>query len=483
MKILTLSRLAVMTVTLFAACAPPSASMAAPSLRPGTTQGALTMSGPAAPAGPRAPSAKTPALDLRVLPRFDSIAPDATTLDVLVRLVGGAMPDVKRPPLDLAVVIDRSGSMQGDKIIAAKAAALDLLRTLGPADRLSLVSYSDAVHVHFAHRPMNEAGVAEARDHILAIHADGSTALGPAMAVAFDTLRGRPEGGSERLAHVILTSDGIANVGESRADVLGALAAEAFRAGVSLSTLGVGLDYAEDLMTTVADQGGGRYHFIKDAQAVSAVLGDELKGLTATVAAGATVALSLPEHVQVARVFGYPTSFEGGRTIIRVGNLGAGVSRDIVVRLALTRPLGAAPGAVTLGAFRASFRDVANGGTPTTADATLRLELTDDVQAAAASERSEVTVRVTEVEAADKLTIVARSVEVGDFEAADETLDQTIRELKRQQSVMPAPSPKLEAQIQDFEAARGGLGAARASREVQKDYVKSRKAASYGTQK
>jgi Ca-activated chloride channel family protein len=486
MKPFALARLAVAAATLLAACAPPNPSIAAPAPGPGPaapSPAAAPVAPAPAPSAPLAAPSGTEALSLKVLPRFDSLVPGTPTLDVLVRLEGAARPGARRPPLDLAVVIDRSGSMQGDKILSAKAAALDLLRTLGPDDRLTLVSYSDAVQTHFAHRAMDATGVSEARDHILAIHADGSTALGPAMASAFASLRARGEGRADRLAHVILTSDGIANVGESRPEILGALAAEAFRAGISLSTLGVGLDYAEDLMTTVADQGGGRYHFIKDAEAVSAVLADELKGLTATVAAQTTVALALPAGVSVARVYGYPTSVEGGRTVIRVGGLGAGVTREIVVKLALTGALGKAPGAVRLGGFSAAFRDVARDGAEGRVEADLGVSLTSDARAAAASERSEVAVRVSEVEAADKLTVVARSVEAGNFEEADEALSQGIGELRRQQASMAAPSPKIEAQIMELEAARGGLGAARASGEARKDYVKSRKADSYQMQK
>ncbi len=484
MKSSALLRLALSAATLFSACAPPNVSLAAPNPAPVAPRPVTRSGTPAPMAAPVTMAAPASApLSLLVMPRFDSLVPGTPTLDVLMRLQGGARPEAKRPPLDLAMVIDRSGSMQGDKIVSAKAAALDLLRALGPQDRLSLLSYSDGVQVHLAHCAMDPAGVALARGHILGIAADGSTALGPAMAMAFETLRGRKEAGSERLAHVILMSDGIANVGESRPEVLGALAADAFRGGMSLSTLGVGLDYAEDLMTTVADQGGGRYHFIKDAVAVAAVLSDELKGLVATVAAQTTIALALTPGVEVARVFGYPTSVEAGRTTIRIGGIGAGVSRDIVVRLALTGPLGKAPATVALGTFTASFRDVARDGAAARVDQTLSVGLTDDAQVAAASERSEVAVRVTEVEAADKLTIVARAVEAGDYDEAEEQLVRTIDELKKERAAMPAAAPRIDAQIQGFEAARGELGAARTSHERRRDYIKARKAESYGTQR
>ncbi|MEZ4464879.1 MAG: VWA domain-containing protein [bacterium] len=186
-----------------------------------------------------------------------------TELNVLVRLTGTSDAPAQRPPLiwpscwigPAACAATRS---------AMKAAGLQLLEALGPSDRVTLLSYSDQVLTHTVRQAVDGRGEV-LRQALLAIDANGGTALGPATAEALDLLeRGGDDTG--RTAHVMLLSDGLANVGEQRPDVLGARTAAGFRQGVTFSTLGVGVDYNEDLMTRLADAGGGRYHFIQSGQ-------------------------------------------------------------------------------------------------------------------------------------------------------------------------------------------------------------------------
>ena len=204
-------------------------------------------------------------------------------LNVRLHLEADDVGSTERPPLDLALVLDTSGSMSGEKLRDAKAAALSLLSSLDRRDRVTLIAYASHVQRIANRVTMDNAGRRHLTQHILGLRAGGSTALGPALEDAAQVLN-RSSGGSLMLRHVILMSDGVANVGESRPDILAARARQAFRNGISLSTMGVGLDYNEDLMTKVADMGGGRYHFIEDSANIASVLNDEFQGLVATVA-------------------------------------------------------------------------------------------------------------------------------------------------------------------------------------------------------
>jgi Ca-activated chloride channel family protein len=195
--------------------------------------------------------------------------------------------------------------MSGEKIRDVKAAALELVDTLEATDRVTLISYSSGVSRLTTNLPANETGKATLRNHILRLGSGGSTALGPALFDAFAALTSTTSSTESRMSHVILMSDGLANVGEQRPDMIGARAAAAFRQGVSVSTMGVGLDYNEDLMTKVADQGGGRYHFIKESNAIAGILSDELKGLVATVARNVVLKFESPIGARVLKVFGY----------------------------------------------------------------------------------------------------------------------------------------------------------------------------------
>jgi Ca-activated chloride channel family protein len=281
-----------------------------------------------------------------------------------------------------------------------------------------------------------------------------------------------------RMAHVMLLSDGLANVGEKNPQALGQRAAAAFAAGVSISTFGVGLDYNEDLMTRLADQGGGRYHFIKDSEAIAGVLDDEMKGLVATVARGIEISFQLADGTKVSKVFGYATGTNDGVVTSRVGALAAQQTREMVVRLDLPTMKA---GDVDLGSLSVAFKDVVADGVAQRVDVPVKLTVTDDEAASKKSERVEVTVRVAELEAADTLEIAARAADRGDFAGAGNSLQLAIDKLKAQ--VRATPSAKLSREIVDFEAAQGELVQARSSSRARKGYTKKFKARAYQSRK
>lgn len=410
---------------------------------------------------------------VEVVPQYQQVLAGTRELNLLVRLVGtGEMPE-QRPPLDLAVVIDRSGSMRGDKMRDVKSAALGLLDGLHDGDTVSLISYSDDVTMHGVRLPVNEAGRAALRTALLGLEADGGTALGPGLLHALGVTESAPRD-ALRLAHVLLFSDGLANVGEQRPEVLGARAAQAFSGGISVSTLGVGVDYNEDLMTRLADQGGGRYHFIRNSEAIAGILDDEMKGLVATVARGIDMSVSTAPGVEVSAIFGYPTSQDGKAMHARVGSLGASQTREILMRVRL--PETVAP-RVALGTLRVVFLDVTAGGAQRQIDVPLDAAVTADAAVARSSENRDVTVRVAEVQSAETLELAARAADRGDFAAASGSIDRQLGDLRVQAAA--APSPKLSAQIAELEEAKAEMGAAQQSAEGRKGYSKKLKASAY----
>lgn len=414
---------------------------------------------------------------VEVVPQYQQVLAGTRELNLLVRLVGtGAAPE-NRPGLDLGVVIDRSGSMRGDKIRDVKSAALGLLDGLRESDTVTLISYSDGVEMHGVRTPMNEAGRASLRAALLGLDADGGTALGPGMIQALGVLESAPRD-DLRLSHVLLFSDGLANVGEQHPEVLGARAAQAFSGGVSVSTLGVGLDYNEDLMTRLADQGGGRYHFIRNSEAVAGILDDEMKGLVATVARGIDMSVATAPGVEVGAIFGYPTAQDGKALHARVGSLGAGQTREIVMRVRLPEIV---PPRVSLGTLRVVFLDVTAGGAQRQIDVPLDAAVTTDAAVARASEQRDVTVRVAEVQSAETLELAARAADRGDFAAASGSLQRQIADLRT--AAAAAPSPKLSAQIVELEEAQAEMVGAQRSAEGRKDYTKKLKASAYKNRK
>ncbi len=434
---------------------------------------------PGEPAVARPLSRSAGAVTLEVVPQFERVdlRKGPQDINVLVRLRGEGTAPRERPPLDLAVVLDRSGSMNGDKILAVKQAALDLLKEMRPSDHLTLISYSDAVQVHTERLAMDGAGVDAARQQILPIQPDGGTALGPGLIRSLELLASSKR--SEReIGHVLLFSDGQANVGEQSPEILGARAADGFKRGVSVSTLGVGLDYNEDLMTRLADQGGGRYHFIKGADEVPRVLADELAGLVSTAATGISLALRAAPGVRVTRVFGYPAREEQGATSVAIGSIGTSQVREIIVRL---RVDAAAGEEVALGVLALEFTDLAQNGARGQAELALVLRGSRDDAEIRGSESTEVTVRVAEVESAEQLQLAAQAVEKGDYDGAQRVIGSSLEALEVQHK--STPSPKLAQQIDDLKQASQGVDRARTSLEEEKVFKKSSKARAYKTMK
>jgi len=420
----------------------------------------------------------TGAVGLEVVPQFERVdLRKAQDLNLLVRLKGEGKQATERPPLDLAVVLDRSGSMNGDKILAVKQAALDLLKELRPSDRITLISYSDDVTVHVERLTMDNKGADQTRQAILPIQPDGGTALGPGLYRGLELLElaKRPE---REIGHVLLFSDGQANVGEQNPEVLGARASDGFKRGVSVSTLGVGLDYNEDLMTKIADQGGGRYHFIKGADEVPRVLADELAGLVSTAATGIQLALRPAPGVRIDRVFGYPAQVQQGATEVAIGSIGATQVREVVVRVHVEAAAGEE---VALGVLAMSFVDLAQNGKREQTELALALRGSRDDDEIRRSERTEVTVRVAEVESAEQLQLAAKAVEQNDYDGAQKVLSASLQALEVQQKA--TPSPKLAQQIEDMKDASKGVDRARTSVEEEKTFKKASKAKAYSTMK
>jgi Ca-activated chloride channel family protein len=331
--------------------------------------------------------------------------------------------------------------------------------------------------MHSVRLAVDEAGRASLRTALLGLDADGGTALGPGLMQALGVIESAPRD-NLRLAHVLMFSDGLANVGEQRPEALGARAAQGFSSGVSVSTLGVGVDYNEDLMTRLADQGGGRYHFIRNSEAITGILDDEMKGLVATIARGIDMSVATAPGVEVSAIFGYPTSQDGKAMHARVGSLGVGQTREIVMRVRLPEIV---PPRVSLGSLRVVFLDVAAGGAQRQIDVPLDALVTTDAAVARTSEMRDVTVRVAEVQSAETLELAARAADKGDFAAAEVSLDRQIADLQVQSAA--TPSPKLKAQIVELEAAKSGMGAAQRSESGRKGYSKELKANAYRNRK
>jgi Ca-activated chloride channel family protein len=208
--------------------------------------------------------------------------------------------DLERPPLNLVLAIDVSGSMEGDPIDFVRQGLRQMLKSLEPADRVSLVTYSDSADIVFEALTGEDTKAMDSA--ISALLADGSTNLFDGLYTAYQLADLHRE--AERQNRVILLSDGVATAGiESDAKAV-ALAQAWARQGVALTTIGVGTDFDVELMRDLSESGAGSFYFLEDPKSAVEVFTDEVKAFMVPVALDVQIRFSVGAGYEVREAFG-----------------------------------------------------------------------------------------------------------------------------------------------------------------------------------
>lgn len=255
-------------------------------------------------------------------------ADQRNTVYLKVSLEGLSLPDQgERPPLNLALVIDRSGSMQGERIRRAKEAAILAVEMLGDDDIVSIIAYDTHAQVIVpATKARSKASILQA---IRAIRPLNSTALHAGVTLgASETEKFLSK---ERVNRVVLLSDGIANVGPSSPSALAALGRELVARGLSVSTIGLGLGYNEDLMSQLASAADGNHVFVESPDQLASIMGMELGDALAAVIKDAELELTFAEGVRPVRALGREATFKGQQVSGRLGTIGAKQTRYLLI--------------------------------------------------------------------------------------------------------------------------------------------------------
>jgi Ca-activated chloride channel family protein len=229
--------------------------------------------------------------------------------------------------LNLGLVLDRSGSMEGEKIARAREAAAFCVDQLLADDRLGLVIFDDVVEVLVPNNTVENKGAI--KEIISEVRARNSTALHEAW------VRGGIEVGenliSDAINRVLLITDGLANVGETNVDRIVSQAGELAARGISTSTIGIGRDFNEDLLIPMAEAGRGNAWHVEQPSDMEKIFGTEMEGLIAQVGHTVSLGLTPADNVRVVDVL---NDFEAAHTgRYKLPNLLAGSPIDVVVRL------------------------------------------------------------------------------------------------------------------------------------------------------
>ena len=260
-----------------------------------------------------------------------------------------------RPRVNVSFVIDRSGSMAGErKLTLAKEAVLAGIARLAPTDRFSVVAFDGVVDVVAPGAPATHDEKEAARRHLEPVDPRGQTALSEGW------LRGAEQVASaldpEAVNRVLLLTDGLANEGIVDPASLERHASELRARGVVTSTFGVGEDFDERLLAGMADSGGGAFRYIKGAEEIPALIASEVGDLLEVTARATVLHFNGGDGIEVVPLTSFPIERHASRQSIVIGDLVA----DQVVRLvlALRFPLGVPGGEIGMEALLES----ASGG-------------------------------------------------------------------------------------------------------------------------
>ena len=244
-----------------------------------------------------------------------------------IDLVAGSSGEaVRRVPVNAVMIIDRSGSMSGGKLLRAREAARALVEALGPKDRFSIVDFSDDARVLVQSSEATQEAKVAALAAIARLQAAGGTNLSAAFEAAAPQLaEGRRHG---RVDKVFLASDGQANQGISARPALLRLALQLF-GGATVSSFGIGEDYDEQFMTRLAVQAGGRARYVSDGAALEQAFAQEFSRAAAAVAHDVRLDVRPVKNVRVERVIGFESASGG----VRLPDIAAGEERRVLVKL------------------------------------------------------------------------------------------------------------------------------------------------------
>ncbi len=243
-----------------------------------------------------------------------------------VRLAADASTEhVTRAPISMAVVLDTSGSMSGEKIEDAKRSVLRLVGDMRDDDEIALVRYSDTSEMI---QPLARVGQVRAAlsQRIRELDAGGGTNIPGGLSHG---LRALDEAARGRVKRIVLVSDGLDS---TRAQAEN-LARSSFGAGITVSSLGIGLDFDESYMGSIAQNGHGNFAFVKDGGSLASFLHRELEETSTTTIENARVRLELPRGVSFVNATGADAIVNGSSVELAMGSLFAGDQRRVVVEL------------------------------------------------------------------------------------------------------------------------------------------------------
>ena len=244
----------------------------------------------------------------------------------------------ERTPLNISIVIDKSGSMADkNKLEFVKKAVDYIIDEVGTDDYVSVVSYDDYVDV--VQRSSLIRDKYELRDKVSHIKPGGFTNLSDGMFEGYNQVDKSYSRGY--VNRVFLLTDGLANRGiTDRWELNNKVRDRNRRDGITISTFGVGNDFNENLMADLADYGKGNYYYIKNSYDIPEIFASELKEVRNLVGQGTKLKVKFPsEYLTIDKVFGYPYEISGNDITVDFKDVFSEQTKSVLIKFDIKRKI------------------------------------------------------------------------------------------------------------------------------------------------
>ncbi|MDR3076109.1 MAG: VWA domain-containing protein [Synergistaceae bacterium] len=338
---------------------------------------------------------------------------------VIARALVRPSEEIRRPraPIAAALVIDKSGSMGADgKMENAKRGAMEALRSLGNEDYAAVIAYDTKAFVLVKTASVRELGHFE--PSISRLRPEGNTALYDGVKLSAKEIARFAEKGY--IPRIILLSDGLANVGPSSARELAALGRELSRRELTITTIGLGLDYDEDTMTALASESGGNAYFAKTSDSLEDIFRRDMQDAVAITGRQVRVTLSCGENVKPIRALGREGKTRDAAIEVDIDNL-YGSEKYAIFELEV--PASEKGTTLRAGTVKVEYTDAATGST-VTLESPLSIEYTEDESRAVSLRNVEITSQAEMARNAEILETAVKLADEGKSEEASEMLKE-----------------------------------------------------------
>ena len=345
-------------------------------------------------------------------------------------------------PSHLALVIDRSGSMRGERLRNAIAGASAAVDHLGEGDVVSVIAFDSRPTRVVPATTITGGNREQIKAAIRGITVGGETCISCGIDDGISELQGT----TGKVERMIVLSDGEATAGVRDLFGFRSLASHAREKGVSVTTIGVGTSYNQKILGAIAQEAGGGHYFIEDAASMERAFQSEADSLRATVAVASEATIELAAGVELVRVFDRPFQKQGNRVVVPLGAFTKGDTQTVLIEVRV--PTGA-PGSAKVANVELRYRDLVRSE-----DAKARGTLAVEIGAGESELDAIVSGRVQRSQTAAAVLGANDLFQQGKFEEAQQklqTAQQALTVASAKVKKRPASAGRAAALDKDFE--------------------------------